>query len=717
MLEKSPSFRIKPEQAANLNAFINDPAFVQLLAHNPNASSASGRVVAAELKVRPERLWRKYEEATPQHSRVSRSKFLEFLADDQLRLMVGKSCLCGPCEEYGHDNFVALVSLVKALCLGKATEQSFLQRIEKLRNYLTHDYRRQCERSTSCADLCIDYALSCGEPTEADGVGEWGVTCAHDHSMSCAECNERFHVLDDLQHVIDARRAEAAERIRAAAAALPVAAATSAATAAATAANLTAAAYFEGDATAAVPALPVAADDDDAAAAVPTTPVAAAAAVPVATAAVPIAAAAVPVAVTSDELAELDERLEELTLGCKYLDLFVRHLMRKSLSSKIKESMLAWVREKPKERGLLIVDYKAKVLPGQNRETQQENFGKKGKSLFGATAIRFNEAAGEFEVLNLRIACDDSNQSWYHTLNMLKVVLDLLLVEWPSNNVYAMASDGAGNFTCTALLTSLARMFKSCGARLYRHAISEVGDGKDLTDTDFQQAQSSLDQAKAGGGSVTSAVEIVEALDAFPTQGTANAAVDLGQRSQEPKGKGSQPKPYSGIDSIYDRKFEYDEGGEFIGVRLRQFYGVGEGRFVPAAELRKLWVKEYVAAGELQPTMLKNPDAGAAAAAPKTKATPEAEQMAKGKERKSEEMAQRRALQELEELGAMKAREQRRWEAGDHVYKCKYASGGCSHRAFLQEWRAREHEESIFRRSAPSGQRPWRGSRSRPRGS
>ena len=275
------------------------------------------------------------------------------------------------------------------------------------------------------------------------------------------------------------------------------------------------------------------------------------------------------------------------------------------------------------------------------------------------------------------------------------MVLDLLLVEWPPNNVYAMASDGAGNFTCTALLTSLARMFKSCGARLYRHAISEVGDGKDLTDTDFQQAQSSLDQAKAGGGSVTSAVEIVEALDAFPTQGTANAAVDLGQRSQEPKGKGSQPKPYSGIDSIYDRKFEYDEGGEFIGVRLRQFYGVGEGRFVPAAELRKLWVKEYVAAGELQPTMLKNPDAGAAAAAPKTKATPEAEQMAKGKERKSEEMAQRRALQELEELGAMKAREQRRWEAGDHVYKCKYASGGCSHRAFLQEWRAREHEESI----------------------
>ena len=169
-----------------------------------------------------------------------------------------------------------------------------------------------------------------------------------------------------------------------------------------------------------MPALPVAADDEDAAAAVPTMPVTVAAAVPV-------AAAAVPVAVTSDELAELDERLEELTLGCKYLDLFVRHLMRKSLSSKIKESMLAWVREKPKERGLLIVDYKAKVLPGQNRETQQENFGKKGKSLFGATAIRFNEAAGEFEVLNLRIACDDSNQSWYHTLNMLKVVLALTL--------------------------------------------------------------------------------------------------------------------------------------------------------------------------------------------------------------------------------------------------------------------------------------------------
>eukprot|EP00966_Prymnesium_polylepis_P244304 5649934-Prymnesium_polylepis.1 len=80
----------------------------------------------------------------------------------------------------------------------------------------------------------------------------------------------------------------------------------------------------------------------------------------------------------------------------------VRHLMRKSLSAQITPRLIDRLRG---DRGLvlLIADYKAKVLPGRNRETQTEAFGKKGKSLWGTTAIRWDPKSGDCEVLNVRI--------------------------------------------------------------------------------------------------------------------------------------------------------------------------------------------------------------------------------------------------------------------------------------------------------------------------
>ena len=267
--------------------------------------------------------------------------------------------------------------------------------------------------------------------------------------------------------------------------------------------------------------------------------------------------------------------------------------------------------------GLLIVDYKAKVLPGRNRETQTEAYGKKGKSLWGATAVRWVNRSGDCEVLNFRIVCDDSHQTWYHTLNEFGVTLDELLVEWPRTQRAFVQSDGASNFTCTALMSSMPRCFAARKVQLRRHVISEVGDGKNLTDTDFQQAQRSLEQAKAGGGSVQNAQEILDALQAFPSAGTINVGIDLGMRGQEPS---VDPKAYAGIDNIYDRQYEYDEQGEFLGVRLRQFFGVGEGRFVSKAALRKLWKNDFAAAGELAPGRL-TPSVVAAAStkAPKIK--------------------------------------------------------------------------------------------------
>ena len=49
--------------------------------------------------------------------------------------------------------------------------------------------------------------------------------------------------------------------------------------------------------------------------------------------------------------------------------------------------------------------------------------------------------------------------------------------------------DGAGNFSGTATMISLPRTFSSRKVQLVRAMLSEVGDGKNLVDTDFQQVE------------------------------------------------------------------------------------------------------------------------------------------------------------------------------------------------------------------------------------
>ena len=404
---------------------------------------------------------------------MSRTKVLEYLGQKCFRLQVSKTCLCGPCEEHGWQNIEDLSELIKSLGLGAAETNGFLSRLKTLQAYLRHDFRREC---TNCHTLvaqdepnrprrvvhathCIRFGLS--------GSGEFAAPCSHEHDMGSAECNECYHLLHDLRTVITKLKAAVNVDPSAAADGGGVAAdAADDATAAAVLSELAATASPPGtatgrnevaddttathDSTADLAAVIAAADADAIAAAMDELNSAATAATnsTIAAAAAELAAAAATAAPqaaadpqaaapqatpqerppsaenisAADHLAEFDERMEELA-GCeKHLNLYLRHLQRKALSSTITTECLEWLKSNPRQCHM-IIDYKQKVLPQRHRETQTAAFGKKGKSLHGACAIRWDSSKQDFEVINVRVACDDSNQTWYHSLNAMRVTL------------------------------------------------------------------------------------------------------------------------------------------------------------------------------------------------------------------------------------------------------------------------------------------------------
>ena len=77
-------------------------------------------------------------------------------------------------------------------------------------------------------------------------------------------------------------------------------------------------------------------------------------------------------------------------------------------------------------------------------------FGKAGKSLHGITVLRWDSTTSDYKVLNVRCACDDANQTWFHTLNALRVSVATLQKSWPDVERCDLLSDGAGNYDCTA---------------------------------------------------------------------------------------------------------------------------------------------------------------------------------------------------------------------------------------------------------------------------
>ena len=266
----------------------------------------------------------------------------------------------------------------------------------------------------------------------------------------------------------------------------------------------------------------------------------------------------------------------------------------------------------------------------------------------------------------------------------MTLTLDEVAKAWGSDSDADLLSDGASNFTCTAFGTSLPRIFKAAGFTINQHVISEVGGGKNLTDTDFVHVQRSLDYERESGGAHENAGQILDALERHAVRGTVNVGMDLEGRANEPKG----PKPYTGIDDIYHRKYIYDDSGEWTGMRLHQFFRLGDGKFVSKAVLRSLWRSEELNVDTVKPKRLV-PSSGESVATTKMKESEShAALTAWARRRKRWEREQRKVEQDLRE-----AEVERLHAAELTAFHCSHADAGCRHRPFLSKNGVTFHEK------------------------
>lgn len=126
---------------------------------------------------------------------VSRALFYRTFSGKGYKNKTAKSCLCAQCFA-GREAFQQLAVLVDTICSGlpdveHAAEQ-LKQRLSALHRYIRIDFPTHLARSSDCSTHCTVFALS--QP----GKAEFHSACDHQHDTSCRECNERWHILDDI---------------------------------------------------------------------------------------------------------------------------------------------------------------------------------------------------------------------------------------------------------------------------------------------------------------------------------------------------------------------------------------------------------------------------------------------------------------------------------------------------------------------------------------
>ena len=314
------------------------------------------------------------------------------------------------------------------------------------------------------------------------------------------------------------------------------------------------------------------------------------------------------------KIIRLEDDLECKLAHIKLLDdeyhRYVAHIVRKHRSSKAQMLKVSNLEE---NEAYLTIDYKAKPLSRQNRESQGESFGKKGLSLSGLAAVfkipegfqgplpKDTEREGDVLVAHVRVCCDDSDQSCWHSAQVLATALLLLRAQYPWLQFGNLYSDGATNFKSLLFTLMLPDLYLRTGFRITSHILPEAGDGKDRCDREFAGVNRLFDSwVKADRRVMMTANDICAALEAGKTSGVINCALQTQRNKDEEKvwkdaldtsafariaGKRKEDMFYT---EIVWQQHDTNHHWESTGMRFFAYHLMGSGKFLTNEQLQQV---------------------------------------------------------------------------------------------------------------------------------
>lgn len=261
-----------------------------------------------------------------------------------------------------------------------------------------------------------------------------------------------------------------------------------------------------------------------------------------------------------------------------------------------------------------IPDYGEKMLPMGHKESQSEHFGKSGISQFAITwlllvsmftASELIELLGEegvkgvvegdFIMYTTVLYCNDAKQDWVHSFFCFRASIRLLLQRFPNKVQEIMfRSDGAGNFKCSSQVLAMIKLSEWMRVRIIEFNFTEVGNGKNYTDSVVQKQKLYIkEHLKADGSSARLAHEMADAAAAGQSASASSMSCDVAEITfDRPLEKGGAGEALEGIQGMYHFVYVYNSDGKFEGLRAHAHEGLGEGKLFTAQDCARMWKEE-----------------------------------------------------------------------------------------------------------------------------
>ena len=173
---------------------------------------------------------------------------------------------------------------------------------------------------------------------------------------------------------------------------------------------------------------------------------------------------------------------------------------------------------------------------------------------------------------------DECNQNWFAVASILENTLKTLKTSFPTLKEAFLRSDNAGCYHCGYLILSLSDLGKRTGITISRYDFSDPQAGKDVCDRRIATVKSHMRRFINEGNDIKSASDMKSAIDSYGgVKGCQSAEAKIEESCQT-----MTKHSMTGIQSLNNFSFES------TGLRVWKAYGVGPGKLITHAQLKRL---------------------------------------------------------------------------------------------------------------------------------